>query len=222
MRRSAEADWAKAAAATKAAAASARDDPPRTMTPRTVSTVAAAAGTRPSLTPTSYLVLGLVGHLGSPTSYDLKRAVADTIGGFWSVPHSQLYAEPTRLAAADLLTEEQEGAGRRRRTYSLTAAGREALDTWLATPTDEGTELRDLALLKLYFGAQAGPGAVIRFATHAADVHRARLASYEALVSSPPARVDLHQLAILALAARYEAEAVAFWDAVTNDPDLST
>jgi DNA-binding PadR family transcriptional regulator len=173
------------------------------------------------LTTTSYLVLGLVGHLGEPTSYDLKKAVADTIGGFWSVPHSQLYAEPIRLTALGMLAEEQEETGRRRRTYRLTEAGRAELDTWLAMPTDDGTELRDLALLKLYFGAQAGEGAVQRVAERAAAVHRRRLAGYEALVTSPPPNVDLHQLAILALAARYEEEAVAFWSAVAVDPDLS-
>ena len=179
------------------------------------------ADAAPNLTPTSYLVLGLVGHLGEATSYDLKRAVGETIGGFWSVPHSQLYAEPARLVGLDLLAEHQEATGRRRRTYTLTAGGHASLDRWLATPTDAGTELRDEALLKLYFGGQAGPGAVKAFAANAAGVHRDRLAAYEALVSDPPPRVDLHQLAILALAARYEAEAVAFWDAVTTDPDLA-
>lgn len=174
-----------------------------------------------SLTPTSYLVLGLVGHLGSATSYDLKRAVADTIGRFWSVPHSQLYAEPARLTRLRLLAEQQEAAGRRRRTYSLTGDGRAALDQWLDVATDEGTELRDLALLKLYFGGQAAPGCVARFAAHAADVHRQRLATFEALATHPPPRADLHQLSILALAARYETEAVAFWDAVKVDPDLA-
>lgn len=183
--------------------------------------MAEAPGAAPSLTPTSYLVLGLVGHLGAPTSYDLKRAVGETIGGFWSVPHSQLYAEPSRLVGLDLLAEEQEAGGRRRRTYTLTAAGRAVLDRWLASPTDEGTELRDLALLKLFFGGQSPAGSVARFAANAARVHRDRLATYEAMVADPPAMADLHQLAILALAARYESEAVAFWDAVAVDPDLA-
>jgi DNA-binding PadR family transcriptional regulator len=180
-----------------------------------------AARTVPSvLTTTSYLVLGLVGHLGSATSYELKRAVADTIGGFWSVPHSQLYAEPARLAELGMLQGQQEQGGRRRRTYSLTKEGRAQLDTWLATPTEEGTELRDPALLKLYFGGQANPDSIQRVALRAASVHRKRLAGYEALVASPPPNADVHQLAILALAARYEEEAVAFWSAVAVDPDF--
>ncbi len=174
----------------------------------------------PGLTPTSYLVLGLVGHLGRATSYDLKKAVGETIGGFWTVPHSQLYAEPARLAELGLLGEQQEPKGRRRRTYELTEPGRQALALWLAAPTDLGTELRDPALLKLYFGGQAATEDVARVAAGAVDVHRARLDAYEALVSSPPAHADVHQLAILALAARYEAEAVAFWEAVAADPDL--
>ena len=132
------------------------------------------------LTTTSYLVLGLVGHLGQATSYDLKKAVAGTIGGFWSVPHSQLYAEPSRLVALGMLVEEQEQGGRRRRRYQLTKAGRAELDTWLAAPTDDGTELRDPALLKLYFGGQANPDSVQRVALRAASVHRKRLAAYEA------------------------------------------
>jgi DNA-binding PadR family transcriptional regulator len=191
------------------------------MASRTVPAVVDDPATAPSLTPTSYLVLGLVGHLGSATSYDLKQAVAGTIGGFWSVPHSQLYAEPARLARAGLLAEDREAGGRRRRTYSLTDAGRRALDRWLAAPTDEGTELRDPALLKLYFGRQAGRGAVARVAAHAADLHRRHLAGYAALIDDPPRRTDLHQLSILALAARYEEDAVAFWTAVAVDPDLA-
>jgi DNA-binding PadR family transcriptional regulator len=179
------------------------------------------AADRPSLTPTSYLVLGLVGHLGSATSYDLKQAVAGTIGGFWSVPHSQLYAEPARLARAGLLAEEREEGGRRRRTFALTARGRAALARWLDTPTDEGTELRDPALLKLYFGSQAGRGSVTKVAGHAAATHRRLLSSFESVIADPPHRTDLHQLSILALAARYETEAIAFWDAVAVDPDLT-
>jgi DNA-binding PadR family transcriptional regulator len=187
----------------------------------TTGTVPAVAGPSVSLTTTSYLVLGLVGHLCRATSYDLKKAVSGTIGGFWSVPHSQLYAEPSRLAAAGLLVEEHERGGRRRRTFALAPAGLTALDEWLGAPTDGGTELRDLALLKVFFGGQANPAAVGAVAERAAAVHRARLSALEAVVADPPVHTDVHQLAILALAARYETEAVAFWDAVTADPDLA-
>ena len=76
------------------------------------------------LGPTSYVVLGSIAVRGPSTSYDLKRFVELTLGHFWSFPHSQLYAEPDRLARGGLLTEEREQGGRRRRTYAITPDGR--------------------------------------------------------------------------------------------------
>jgi DNA-binding PadR family transcriptional regulator len=175
----------------------------------------------PNLTPTSHLVLGMVGHLGAATSYQLKQLVGSTIGGFWPVPHSQLYAEPARLAGLGLLDEQREPSGRKKRTYRLTDAGRAALSAWLASGDEAPGELRDESLLKLFFGAQAGRGDVAAFARRAAAAHRERLAAYEHLVAHPPRGSDLHQLSILALVCRYEAEASSFWDAVAVDPDLT-
>ena len=83
------------------------------------------------LTSMSYVVLGLVAKLGAATPYDLKRAVELTVSNFWPTPHTTLYAEPARLASAGYLHEEQEAGGRRRKEYTITARGREALDTWL-------------------------------------------------------------------------------------------
>jgi PadR family transcriptional regulator AphA len=105
------------------------------------------------LTPTSYIILGLLSQVGEATPYDLKQMVDLSVGHFWSVPRSQLYAEPTRLARAGYLTEGQERDGRRRKHYSLTQRGEEALQHWIEAPADQFTELRDLALLKLFFGA---------------------------------------------------------------------
>jgi DNA-binding PadR family transcriptional regulator len=105
------------------------------------------------LTPTSYIVLGLLSRAGEATPYQLKQMVDFSVGHFWSVPRSQVYAEPARLARAGYLTEGQEPDGRRRKQYALTEQGREALERWTGAPTHEHTELRDLAFLKLFFGA---------------------------------------------------------------------
>jgi len=164
----------------------------------------------PSLTPTSYLVLGLVGRLGECTSYDMKRFVSLSIGYFWTFPHSQLYAEPVRLVELGLLTEEQETAGRKRRVYRLTDGGRDALRGWLAEPTDAPTEIRDLAVLKLFFGSQAQHEQVRELAARAADSHRKRLAEYEAIALVEG--IDEHERATLELGLRYERAAVEYWD----------
>ena len=61
-----------------------------------------------SLTPTSYIVLGLIEMQGEGTPYDLKTWVAQSVGNFWSVPHSAIYAETVRLTGAGLLIERRE------------------------------------------------------------------------------------------------------------------
>lgn len=127
------------------------------------------------LTATSYIVLGLLEQVGEATPYDLKQLVAASVGNFWSVPHSQLYAEPARLARAGYLSERRERGGRRRRLYSATQRGRDALAAWRGKATRDLTELRDLGLLKLFFGADERALAAVRL-----DAHRAKLAAYEA------------------------------------------
>lgn len=169
----------------------------------------------PSLTPTSYVVLGLLDALGPSTSYDLEQAVAGSVGHFWSFPRSQLYSEPNRLAEHGLVQLEREQTGRRRRTLTLTTAGREALQAWLATAGEADTEIRDLGLLKLFFGsAAASPSHVAASARAQASGHRRHLATFEELATLEG--MDRHQRATLTLGLAYERAAVAFWDAVAE------
>ncbi len=128
----------------------------------------------PRLTPTSFIVLGLVELSKEATPYELKQAAAGSVGNFWSMQHAQFYTEPERLVAAGLLTEKREEGGRRRKRYRLTKEGRAALARWREEPTDELAELRDPGLLKLFFGAPAGPLAGAQLAAH-----ERKLAEYE-------------------------------------------
>ena len=77
----------------------------------------------PRLTPTSYIVLGLLEWGGRCTPYDLKALVKLSVGNFWTLQHAQLYTEPARLAAAGYVTEEREEGGRRRKLYEITDKG---------------------------------------------------------------------------------------------------
>ena len=108
----------------------------------------------PPLTPTSYIVLGLLAAAGEesrPTTSSALMAIS--VDNFWSTPHAQVYREPERLAAAGLLAERREETGRRRRFYAITDAGRAALDAWRRRRPRETPELRDPGVLKLFFGA---------------------------------------------------------------------
>jgi PadR family transcriptional regulator AphA len=191
-----------------------RADHPREVTSlpsEPVAPVPARAGMRArKLNATSYVVLGMLCH-GPATSYDLKQRIAYTIGNFWAFAHSQLYDEPVRLVADGLVTETVEQGGRRKRTYSITRAGRQALRDWLATPTLELTEVRDLGLLKLFFAAFGGREDLIRLARDRYESHRARadgyLKQHERIVDV----ADRWQVKTLELGLRYERTVEQFW-----------
>lgn len=162
--------------------------------------------TDPRLTPTSYIVLGLLEAAGEATPYDLKRTVAISLGNFWSLPHAQLYAEPERLAAAGLLDERQEQDGRRRKYYKLTTRGREALREWLAQPTAEMTELRDLAMLKVFFGAEPETMAAAQL-----PARKSKLAEYEALLEDAGPHLPRGIVLSLEAGIGHERDWVEFW-----------
>lgn len=169
----------------------------------------------PALTPTSYLVLGCLATGGPATPYELKQAVSSGVGYFWSFPHSQLYNEPIRLAEAGLLVEQRETDGRRRRTFSITDAGRAALQEWLHDPNADLPEIRDAALLKLFFGDLSSADHIAALARTQHNAHQERLALYESLS-------DLKQPgaagATIGLGLAWERAATAFWAEIADHP----
>lgn len=172
-----------------------------------------------TLTPVSYLVLGLIAERGPATPYELKRRVAESVGYFWSFPHSQLYAEPDRLAREGLLDEQREPGGRRRRTYRLTDAGLGALRRWLAEPTAGHVELRDPGLLKLFFAGLAGDEHVTSLAAAQEAAHRGRLREYERIQARLAGdERSRYALATLRMGLRHEQASVSFWREVGASP----
>ena len=181
-----------------------------------------------SLTPTSYLVLGLLAREGPSTPYDLKRHVAATIGHFWAFPHALLYKEPARLVGLGLATEQREPAGRRRRLFSITEAGREALRAWLGRPARRSPELRDPGLLQFFF-ADLEPARVgFAIAAEQLAVHRAQLARYEAGQQADDGPVGTGSRSIehwrgvtLRMGLLHERAAVEFWTGIASHASIA-
>jgi len=128
------------------------------------------------LTPTSYVVLGLVRWTPGSTAYELERTIRATVSHMWAIQRSQIYREPARLADAGLLTADADDGARQKTRFSITPAGQEAFDKWLDQTPDEMPQLRDLAILKVFFGAD--PESIARLRLLA---HQARLKEYELL-----------------------------------------
>lgn len=170
------------------------------------------------LSTTSYVVLGMIALRGPSTPYDLKRAVGHSVGYFWHFPHAQLYSEPERLRDAGLLDRVSEQDGRRRKTYSLTDEGRDAVRAWLASPTDEHFQMRDIAELKLFFNEVGDPSDVHRLAEEQIAQHRMRIADYEQMVERFGDRPEARpRMITVELGLEMEYAALRFWQALAKD-----
>jgi DNA-binding PadR family transcriptional regulator len=183
------------------------------------------------LTPTSYLVLGLLAREGPSTPYDLEQHVRATLGHFWSFPHTLLYSEPARLAALGLVDETRETEGRRRRIFTITPAGESALGAWLDRPSAAHTELRDLGLLQLFFADLASSEARLRLAEGQLAIHGAKLSAYhEDARFERGARglrggqrtVEHWRGETLPMGVLYESAAVEFWTGVAAKARAAT
>lgn len=118
---------------------------------------------------TSHALLGLLVLDGQSeqdglTGYELKQRADRTLRFYWVAPAmSQIYSELDRLADRGLVDALDTTEGRRRsRRFRISDAGRAALDSWLASPMDDGfPALKHPVALRLMLGALVGPEAVI-------------------------------------------------------------
>jgi PadR family transcriptional regulator, regulatory protein AphA len=84
------------------------------------------------LTTTSYCVLGFLA-MRSWSAYELATEIKKSLAISWPRAESRIYAEPKSLVEHGLASAEEEPGlnGRARTRYSITAAGRDALQSWL-------------------------------------------------------------------------------------------
>jgi PadR family transcriptional regulator AphA len=156
------------------------------------------------LTTASYLVLGMVEMIEPVTPYELKAFAAQSVTNFWSLPHTQIYTQCDRLLDDGYLSEKREKTGRRRRSFSITREGRKALKVWREEPADAPIELRDLSLLKLFFGADPAALAAEQLASH-----EAKLEEYLAIRKAGVANGGVGRALDAGIA--HEREFVKFW-----------
>lgn len=104
-----------------------------------------------SPTTTSYAILGLLA-IRPWSAYELAKQMHRSLHHIWPRAESNVYAEPRRLVDAGLARAETQRVGERRRTvYSITPAGRSALELWLGTES-AGSRVESETLVKILFG----------------------------------------------------------------------
>lgn len=103
------------------------------------------------LSPTSYLVLGMI-RLGVSSGYAIKKAADQSTQNFWPISLALVYPELARLEAAELLSRRSDPqGGRARSAYAITERGEAALAAWLRSAKVAPVQIRDEAMLKLFF-----------------------------------------------------------------------
>lgn len=147
-----------------------------------------AASTPPpgSLPVTTYAVLGQLA--GGPSSgYDVKARLEAGAAQFWHASYSQIYAELRRLASLGLAGEEHVPQDSRpdKRVYTITPAGRRALEAWLREPWGLAS-LKDESLVKLTLAAPLAPSEVAGQLRRLKAEHERRRAEFEAEIAALP------------------------------------
>jgi DNA-binding PadR family transcriptional regulator len=108
------------------------------------------------LSPTSYLVLGMV-RLGVTSGYAIKKAADGSTQNFWPISLALVYPELARLEGGGLLKRRGDAqGGRARSAYTITARGERALGAWLRSPKVAPVQIRDEAMLKLFLADALG------------------------------------------------------------------
>lgn len=109
------------------------------------------------LTPTSYLVLGMV-RLGAGSGYRIKQAADLSTQNFWPTSLATVYPELARLEAAGLLKRRSDPqGGRARSAYTITKEGEGALLAWLGSERVTPVQIRDEAMLRLFLADALEP-----------------------------------------------------------------
>ncbi|MBW3664609.1 MAG: PadR family transcriptional regulator [Actinobacteria bacterium] len=88
--------------------------------------------------------------------YQLKVDFESSTGGAWTINIGQVYTSLQRLER-DGLVELAEDDGERK-SYRLTEAGREHLESWLLGPVDRSTDTRDEVVMKILLAASTDAG----------------------------------------------------------------
>ncbi len=145
------------------------------------------------LSATTYVVLGLV-SIRPTTGYDLAAYAERSIGNFFPLTRSHIYAELDRLGRLGLLeaTEIEQEAAPTKRVYAITPAGTGELRHWLADPTLKEERSRSLFLVRIFFGDRSSPeqlAALLDDFESRAVIRRDRLAAMAEKLADRPGSV---------------------------------
>lgn len=114
------------------------------------------------------------------TGYELEGWMNASTGNFWHAELSQIYKTLKQLEkSGEVISRVEPQSGRPdRRVYTITPAGKAALNDWLTTPILEEVDKKDPLLLKLFFAAPADRATIITQLRVQLRLHQQKLDHY--------------------------------------------
>lgn len=162
------------------------------------------------LSPTSYLVLGMV-RLGVSSGYTIKKAADGSTQNFWPISLALVYPELARLEAAGLLRRRSDPrGGRARSAYSITAKGQKALVAWLRSPKVAPVQIRDEAMLKLFLADALGESDQLELIRGLRERNRERRRALEEEAVPSAEALEAQGIRYVAVAARLSADLLRY------------
>jgi DNA-binding PadR family transcriptional regulator len=147
------------------------------------------------LSPTARVILGMLA-VEPRSGYDIKQVVDNSTRFFWAASYGQIYPELKRLAERGLIEPDAASEdGRRRTTYRLTKAGRDAFAGWIEDPALTH-EMRDEGLLKLFFAGVLGRNEAVAVLEAAREKY---VQKREALLAIEPRAEEAERIGPLAV-----------------------
>ncbi len=121
--------------------------------------------------------------VGKPCSgYDLRQNFEGSVGFFWRATFQQVYRELSKLEEQGFITAEIIHQTQRpdKRIYSVTSAGQEYLQDWIAQPVAI-SPIKDDLLVKLFVGHLVPKEIMMAELEHHRRGHLEQLATYETI-----------------------------------------
>ena len=135
------------------------------------------------LNQTARVVLGMVAE-GHTTGYAIRAEIERSTRLFWNASIGGIYPELRRLVAAKLVSvRDDPRGGARRHCYSLTDAGRRALEGWLSDTSEPVFEMRNEPLLRLRFAGVLPAAERVDLIHRMRDLYAGRVTTLEAQIA---------------------------------------
>jgi DNA-binding PadR family transcriptional regulator len=162
------------------------------------------------LSPTSYLVLGMV-RLGVSSGYAIKKAADGSTQNFWPISLALIYPELARLEDGGLLRRRNDDrGGRARSAYRVTAKGEKALVAWLRSPKVGPVQIRDEGMLKLFLADALSDEDQLALVGTLRERNREGMAALDEDTVPQAEALEAHGIHFVAAAARLSADLLRY------------